>query len=139
MRPWLRSVLAVVVGFVVASAVMMAIEALNGRVLYPELGKMAEGITDREAIRRLMASAPTGAFLVVLLGWALGGFAGGLTAAGFGKRSPSGHALALGALLTLGAIANNLMLPPPLWFWIAGLAVCLPAAYAGGLLVRRGR
>ena len=43
-----RSILAVIAGFVAASAVMMVIEAVNGPVLYPELGKMAEGMTDRQ-------------------------------------------------------------------------------------------
>ena len=37
-----RSVLAVIAGFLAASAVMILIESLNGHVLYPELGKAAE-------------------------------------------------------------------------------------------------
>jgi len=40
---------------------MMLIESVNGHVLYPEVGKLAEGLTDKEAIRALLASAP-GAF-----------------------------------------------------------------------------
>jgi hypothetical protein len=126
-----RSVLAVIAGFVAASVVMMVVESLNGRVFYPEMGKAAEAMTDREAIRALMASAPAGAFLVVLLGWALGSFAGGYLAARIARRSPVFHALLLGGLLTLAGIANNLMLPPPAWFWIASMLVLLPSAYAG--------
>jgi len=56
-----RSVVAVIAGFVAASAVMTLIEWTNGHVLYPELGKAAQGVTDRETIRALMASAPVGA------------------------------------------------------------------------------
>jgi len=56
-----RSLGAVIAGFVAASAVMMVVEMVNGHVLYPELGKMAEGVTDKEEIRALMASAPVGA------------------------------------------------------------------------------
>lgn len=37
----------------------------------------------------------------------------------------------LGVLLTLAGVANNLMVPPPLWFWFASLVVLLPSAYAG--------
>jgi len=73
----------------------------------------------------------------VLFGWALGSLVGGFAAAWIGKRSPVGHALVLGGLLTLAGIANNLMLPPPLWFWVAGLAVFFPAAYAGARLAPR--
>ena len=40
-------------------------------------------------------------------------------------------------LLTCAGIANNLMVPPPAWFWIPSLLVLLPAAYVGGRLVRQ--
>lgn len=116
MRSMFRSVLAVVVGFIAASAVRMAVESVNGRFLYPALGKAAEGMTDGEAIRQLMASAPVGAFLVVIFGWALGSLAGGYVAAWIANAAPVGHALALGGLLTLAGVANNIALPPPLWF-----------------------
>ena len=135
----LRSILAVIAGFVAASAVMLLIESINGHVLYPELGKLAEGTTDKEAIRALMASAPVGALVVVLVGWVLGGLLGGLVAAWIGWHAPVAHALVLGGLLTLAGIANNLMLPPPAWFWIATLPVFLPATYAGARLApKRG-
>jgi hypothetical protein len=136
MRSALRSTAAVVAGFVVASIVMMIVETINGRVLFPELGKAAEGVTDRERIRALLATAPVGALLVVLAGWILGGVAGGWAAARLSARRNTGHGLVLGALLTLAGVANNLMIPPPLWFWIAGLVVLMPAAYIGARLAR---
>jgi hypothetical protein len=37
----------------------------------------------------------------------------------------------------LAGVANNLMLPPPFWFWIATFAVFLPATYVGARLVPR--
>ena len=132
-----RSILAVIAGFVAASAVMLVVESINGRVLYPELGKLAEGVMDREAIRALLASAPVGSLLVVLFGWALGSLLGGYLAARIGWNAPVAHALVLGGLLTLAGIANNLMLPPPGWFWIPTLLVFLPAAYAGARLAPR--
>jgi len=75
-----RSIVAVIAGFVAASAVMMIVETANGRLLYPELGKRAEGVTDRQEIKAIMASAPVGALVVVLIGWALGSVAGGFLA-----------------------------------------------------------
>lgn len=137
MKAVVRSILAVVVGFVLASAVMLLVESVNGRVLYPELGKAGAGMTDREQIRALFATAPTGAFLVVMFGWALGSFVGGLAATWIGQQAPYRHALILGVLLTLAGVANDLMLPPPLWFWIVGLVVFIPAACAGARLVPR--
>jgi hypothetical protein len=134
MRSALRSIACVVIGFIAASIVMMIVEAINGRALYPELGKAARGVTDRETIRALLATAPRGAFLVVIAGWILGGVAGGWTTARLAPKAKARHGLVLGALLTLAGIANNLMIPPPLWFWIASLAVLMPAAYLGARL-----
>jgi hypothetical protein len=133
----IRSILAVIAGFVAASAVMMVVETANGRLLYPELGKRAEGVTDRQEIKAIMASAPLGALVVVLIGWALGSVAGGFLATLISRKPPGGHALVLGVLLTLAGVANNLMLPPPSWFWIATFAVFLPAKYVGARLVPR--
>ena len=134
MRSALRSTASILAGFIAASIVMMVVESINGRVLYPELGKAAEGVTDREVIRALLAAAPIGAFLVVIAGWILGGLAGGWTAARIAPRATVGHGLVLGGLLTLAGIANNLMIPPPQWFWVTSLVVLMPAAYVGASL-----
>ena len=131
MRSALRSIAAVVAGFIVASIVMMIVETINGRVLHPELAKAAEGLTDPEAIRALLATAPVGVFLVVIAGWILGSFVGGWLAARIAGQSGITHGLVLGALLTCAGVANNLMIPPPLWFWFASLIVLMPATYAG--------
>ena len=134
MRSALRSIAAVVAGFIAASIVMLIIEMINGRVLYPELAKAAEGMTDRETIRELLATAPVCAFLVVIAGWILGGVAGGWLTARLAAQGTAGHGLVLGALLTLAGVANNLMVPPPLWFWIASLVVLMPATAVGARL-----
>ena len=134
MRSALRSIAAVVAGFIAASIVMLIIEMINGRVLYPELAKAAEGMTDRETIRVLLATAPVCAFLVVIAGWILGGVAGGWLTARLAAQGTARHGLVLGALLTLAGVANNLMVPPPLWFWIASLVVLMPAASLGARL-----
>ncbi|MBM3767451.1 MAG: hypothetical protein FJW32_18830 [Acidobacteria bacterium] len=132
----LKKAAAVIAGFVVASIVMMIIEFINGRVLYPDLAKAAEGVTDPEVIRGIMARAPVGAFLVVLLGWLLGGLAGGWSATRIAGDGSLRCGVILGALLTLAGVANNLMLPPPLWFWVASLAVLFPSAYFGARLAK---
>ena len=134
MRSALRSIAAVVAGFIAASIVMMIVETINGRFLHPALGRAAEGLTDREAVRALLAAAPASAFLVVIAGWILGGVAGGWATARLAAQRTAGHGLVLGSLLTLAGVANNLMVPPLLWFWIASLVVLMPAAYLGARL-----
>jgi hypothetical protein len=131
----LRTLGAVLLGFVVASLVMMVVESINGRVLFPELGKLAESMKDREAIRALVASAPKAALLVVILGWALGSFAGGWVAAQVARHEPLQAGLILGLLLTGAGILNNWMIPPPLWFRIATWLVFLPCTWAGAVRV----
>jgi hypothetical protein len=136
MRSALRNIGAVLAGFVAASIVMMIVESINGHFLYPALGKAAEGVTDRERIRALVAAAPAGALLVVIGGWILGGVTGGWVATRLSARRTVAPGLVLGALLTLAGVANNLMIPPPPWFWIVSLAVLMPAAYFGARLAR---
>jgi hypothetical protein len=136
MKSILRSVGAVVAAFVVAVAIMMTVETLNGRVFYPELGRAAEGVTDPDVVRQLMAAAPVGALLVVLIGWALSSVVAGWVAARLAGGSPMAHATVIGAILTLCGVANNLMLPPPMWFWAVSMVVFLPAAWLGGRMVR---
>ena len=134
MRAALRSIAAVLAGFIAASLVMLVVEALNGRVFYPELAKAAEGLTDRDAIRTLLATAPTGALLVVIAGWILGGVTGGWTTARLAAHGTARHSLVLGAFLTMAGVANNLMIPPPLWFWISSFVVLMPAVVVGARL-----
>ena len=156
----IRSIAGVIAGFIVASVVMMSMEFANGHIFYPQFAQLADfkdkevtrktlaGASEgaapdshqllarrREVVREVLANAPVGALLVVALGWILGSLAGGFVAAWIGRRAPIVHGLVLGGLLTLAGIANNLMLPPPLWFWIATLVVFFPAAYAGARLV----
>jgi len=154
----------VIAGFVVASVVMMGMETANARIFFPGFAKRAEA-RDTEVIREFEASTPKGlrrtaarwpcdgvrlyehfspmlppgALLVVSLGWVLGSLAGGFVSTWISQRSPIVHALILGGLLTLAGIANNLMLPPPVWFWVLTVIVFLPATYLGArLALRRG-
>jgi hypothetical protein len=115
MRSTLRTIAAVLLGFIVASIVMMIVESINGRFLHPDLAKAAEGIKDREAMRALLASAPVTAFLVVLVGWFLGGISGGWVAVRVAERSSLRAGLVVGVLGRQHARAAALSLPgsPP--------------------------
>lgn len=137
MQPVIKSIVAVVAGFVTASIVMMIVEWFNGNVLYPGLAESAAGVTDRDTIRAIMAAAPVGAFLVVLVGWLLGGLSGGWVTGKIADQSIPAHGLALGVLLTLAGVMNNLMLSPPTWFWVASMLVLVPAAYQGARLAAK--
>ena len=90
MWPVIRSILAVIAGFAVASAVMMCMESANAHVFYPGFAEIAaakdKGIIEeakasglapdnrevlvrrREAVREILANAPVGSLLVVVFG-----------------------------------------------------------------------
>ncbi len=130
----LRRIFAVILGFIVASAVMMLIEFTNGHLLYPGLGEAAKRVKDAAQMKALMAQVPMGALLVVILGWLLGSIAGSWATTRLARTESVAPALILGALLTLAGIANNLMMQPPQWFWVASLAVFFPATWYGARL-----
>jgi hypothetical protein len=125
----LRRVLATIAGIVAGGIVIMLVEMLSHRIYPPPPGI---DVNNPEALKALMASAPPGALAAVVIAWALGSFAGGWTAAAIGKHLIP--ALIVGAVLMIGGVANMMMIPHPIWMWVAGLIVFLPGAFLGGKL-----
>jgi hypothetical protein len=130
MPPALRRVLAVLAGLGVATGIVFAVEAINAK-LYP----MPPGtdFSDSEAMRAVMTRLPRAALLIVLLGWGVATVAGAWIAARVGGRR-QGPAWTVGVVLLGAAVFNLLELPHPLWFWVVGVALFLPAAWLGGRL-----
>lgn len=122
-RAWLRTLAAVVAGYVTLAVGVVAVSALAGALLRP-----APSPTDW----RLSL-----AFLVVA---ALCAALGGWVAAAVGRAAPLASALLLGiacCLLGLMLVATTSD-GTPLWYRIALPLVAPPAAFAGGVLrVRR--
>ncbi len=126
-----RSILAVIAGLVLGVVLIFVVESA-GHFVYPLPADL--DMTNPEALKNLMANAPVGALLFVILAWAVGSFGGGWLATRLAQKSHVMHALIVGGLLMAAGIMNMLMIPHPVWFWVLGLAVYLPAAYAGALL-----
>jgi len=128
-----RSILAILLGFVVAGIVTLLIQ-IPGYVLYAP----PQGFdwNDAEALRAYAATLPPGAFLIVLLSWFAGAFCGAWLAARIARRAPLAHALAIGVIQMAAGLYNLLTLPHPMWFWVAGLAAFPVAAVAAAALNR---
>ena len=147
MKSVFRRVLAVVVGFVVASVVMMIVESINGFVIFPELRQKMTEATDekkypdleerQKKVKEIMESAPPAALVIVLFGWALGSAVGAIVGCRLGGAPMGRVAIALAIFLTVAGIANNLMIPKPTWFWIATFVVLPAGVYLGWRLTRR--
>ncbi len=108
----------VVAGFIVASIVMMAFEFTNS-FFFPlpnDLDWM-----DTAAVQALTASLPWTAYILVILGWMAGSFAGGGVATRLSGDTRYRTALALGIILTLAGIWNVMLLGHPLLFSITSI------------------
>lgn len=132
----LRSIIGVILGVTVGSITVAIVEAIGHLVYPPPPDLDATNPEAIKAIKAFIATAPVGVLLVVLLAWAAGAFLGGLVAAWIGRRAPAVHALIVGAVILLFGIATMLMIPHPVWFWIAGILVIPCAAYVASLLAR---
>jgi hypothetical protein len=128
---FVRSILAVLAGSLVAFVLIAGIQFLNTS-FYP----LPAGLdpSNREAMSSFMATLPLGAFLMVLLSYAVGGLAGGFVAARLAPRAAQGHALAVAALLVGASIMNLTALPHPVWFMVANLLVVVLMPLAGARL-----
>ena len=93
---------------------------------------------DKAEVAKMMAAMPSDAYLVVLLGGAIGCFSGGIVATLIAGRTQSLPALLVGVLAMVGAIANAFVLPgQPLWFNVINALICVPFAYIGFAVVSK--
>ena len=106
-----RKILAVVVGFIVATAIFMIFEMGNSMVMAPP---SAEVMADRAKLAEYMANGPAKAYIIVLIGYIVGSFAGGFVVTKMGRRWSPGATLALivGILLTICGLLNFFVMLP---------------------------
>ena len=128
----IRSLLTVIVGLVVGSLAVFVLGWVGNRFV-----PVPEGLdpANPEALVAYLAGAPPAVFLKLLAVWAGGAFAGGFTAALLAARQRSWHAIAVGSLQTLLALAQFGMIPHPLWVEISAVALFVPFAWLGSRLL----
>ncbi len=128
MRLILRSIGAVLLGFVVASVIMVVIETINSFIFAFPAGVNPN---DSAAMNQYFASLPATALIVVLVAWAAGTFAGTFVAARVSGRSHMLHGMLLVVLLLLAGIVQLRGLPSPIWMWVGGIIAFVAFGYAG--------
>jgi hypothetical protein len=132
-----RKILAVIVALIASFAVISIVEMLNSMVVTPPA---QEVMLDTEKMRQFMTTLPTTAFVVVLVGYILGAFAGGFVVTKISHQVTSGTGLPLliGGLLTLGGLYLFFVSLPgqPIWFVAASLLCFIPMALLGHRLAR---
>ena len=85
-----------------------------------------------------MARLPLGALIAVLVAWALGSVTGGWVAAKLAAEARVAHAMVVGVVLVVCGVATMLMIPHPVWFWVAGIVVPLACALLGARVAGAG-
>ena len=129
MKPIVRNILAIILGWAAGSIVNMGIIKL-GHYLLP-----IEGI-DPNNMDELIAAMPTLSyeyFVFPFLAHALGTLIGAIVASFLAFNYKMRFALTIGALFLLGGIMVNYMIPGPTWFTVIDIIVAyIPMAYLGG-------
>ena len=122
----LRKILAGVAGVVVAGLVVYAVE-WAGHAVYPPPDGL--DFADPEQMAPYVAGLPVGAFAFVLAAWALGAFIGTFVACRIGTARPQIYAAVVAGLILVGAIANMVVIPHPVWFMIAAVVLITAAGW----------
>lgn len=118
-----RKIGATILGFVVAFVLISLVHLVSAR-FYP----VPEGLMqDKEAMNRHIASLPIGAFIFVLVAYAIGTVGGVMAATRVGRSPVPGYIV--GALLLAGSFFNLMTYEHPAWFWVANIAIVIGATY----------
>jgi len=126
----------VLLGIILTNVIIFAIELAGHHVYPPPAGLHS---SDPAALHDYMAEMPTGVFLFLLLGWAVGTAAGAWLAAYVSRRARILHGLIVGGLVMAAAIAIMVHIPHPAWLWVVSLVSIPAAAYAGAWCANRGK
>ena len=132
MNPILRNILAIIVGFVVGSAVNMFFVSISASVI-----PVPEGVdnTTTEGLKAGLHLFQPKHFLFPFLAHALGTLVGAFFAAWIAANRKLLFAMIIGFLFFLGGLVTIFMLPSPIWFTIVDLLFAyFPMAWLGFLL-----
>lgn len=122
----MRTILATLGGLIVGVIIIMGIEMASHIVFPPPEGV---DFKDPEQLKTIMASAPLGAKLAVLLAWGLGVFGGGAAGVLMSGRKKI-PATIIAFLLLIATGLNLFLIPHPNWM-IAGAVVAIVLGWYG--------
>lgn len=134
MHPTIKNSLAVVIGWLLGSAVNMGL-IMTGQQVWPIKGIDPNNI---EELATVMPTLGAHHFVFPLLAHALGTLVGAIATYLIAANHKMKFALSIGLLFLIGGIMVNWMLPGPTWFTVTDIGLAyLPMAWLGGKLVER--
>lgn len=131
-----RTILGMLVGVVVAVAVIMVVEMLGHSIYPPPPGLDPTDPANEAAFAAFVAQMPFGAKAMLLVAWGLGTFVGALVGAKI-ARHQTAAALLVALVVMSGVVGMIMKIPHPTWLAIAGLIVPIPLALLAVRLVYR--
>lgn len=139
MKNLLTTFIAILVGMLVAMAIIIGIQTISSMIYPLPVGLDPMDKTQVEAFRAYISTAPMGMFIIVLLGYMVASFAGGFVATFIDKeRMPIPiAAITVGAILTSAGISNLSAVPHPIWFAIINIPSFFIFAFLGSKMVKR--
>lgn len=133
MSPVVRTIVAVVVGTVVAFVLVAGIETIGERVYPPPAGM---DFSKPDQLATYIQRLPGGALAFVLAAWIVATFVGGLVAGWIDRSRAVLAAAIVGALVLAATVLNFVLIPHPAWMIAAGVLGIAFAAYLAGRLLR---
>ena len=130
----MKNVLAVIIGFVVASLTVYSFETLLGQSLFP----LPEGIDpmDMDSLKDNMHLIPMGSKIFVVIAHFIGIIAG-MFVAGLISKTSMVPAYIVGGLMLLATFFNILMLPKELWFTLSDGLLAIVGFLLGKSLAKK--
>ncbi len=127
-RSAFRSVGSIIAGIIVLTALSFAIEAVAGPLM---MHLFPRALPDASALKN---SVP--AHIVMFAYTFLSIVAGGYVTAWIAREHPLRDAVIMGVILAAmtGWVMSTRFHQAPLYSWIAGIVVCIPGGWLGGLL-----
>lgn len=125
----IRIILGVVIGVAVGIGLVMVGDVINHRFFPPPPEVQ---ITNPEAIRAYMQTAPITSLLGLPVTWTIAAFAAGFAGAKIGAKTWAGWIA--GGLIFGATCLNLVMIPHPLWMLVAAVILVPAAAWFGGKL-----
>ncbi len=125
----IRNVLSIFAGTFLAIVLIALVQAFAHSIYPPPPGT---DFSDPQVLAGIMAKAPVGALLLVLLSYALGTFAGSALAARLSHHEgPLRQGLFVATLMLIAGVMNLKAIPHPIWFWVACIAVFAVTGFVG--------
>jgi hypothetical protein len=122
--------IAVLGGMLTASVIIFGVEYLN-LLIYPFPNNL--DINNQKLLMEYIKTLPAGAFIIILTGYILGSFAGGIVSTFISGRVNYIPAIVVGAILTSTGMSN----PDPTWFSILSALVYIPCALLGFAIAKK--